>query len=350
MSSPQTSEPTRTVQDPTRVTPPPTRTGSTIAPAVLIPAVVLAREHDRNQLALANRRGALVRVRRGAYCTAQAIEVDGPSSAPREKRNRELARARALHAQLRSDHIFSHTTAALLLGCLVWTVPDTTHLYQGYRASGRSAKDVSRHRGDVPPDESTQVHGLPVTSLARTVVDCALALRPLEALVVTDSAFAMGVERQAVLPLLDARAGQRGIQRARLVIELADGGSQSAWETWVRYELLRAGLPRPTTQLPVQTDRGLFHTDLGYARWALGIEFDGQVKYRPDGVRPGHDPAQEYLGEKARADAIQRAGVTIERVLASDKQDVRAMLARFTAHMPPDVVKAARINPFLPPA
>ena len=320
------------------------------ASVVAIPTVFLAHEHDRNQLAQANRRGTFVRVRRGAYCEAHSIQVDGPASAPREKRNRELARARALHAQLRSDHVFSHTTAALLLGCLVWTVPDRTHLYQGYRASGRSAKDVARHRGDIASKDIRTVDDLPVTSLARTVVDCALALHPLEALVIADSALAFGLERDEPLKMLDARAGRRGIRRARLVIELADGGARSAWETWVRYELLRAGLPRPATQMPVQTDRGLFHTDLGYERWALGIEFDGLVKYRPDGVRPGHDPAREYAQEKVRTEALRRAGISVERVTAADRSDVREMLRRFTRHLPPDVVVKARINPLLPAA
>jgi hypothetical protein len=317
---------------------------------VLIPPVLLASEHDRNRLAHARRQGTLVRVRRGAYCEAEAVRADGPSSAPREKRNRELARARALHAQLRSDHVFSHTTAALLLGCLLWTVPDATHVYQSYRASGRSAKDIARHRGDVPPEQVTVVDGLPVTSLARTVVDCAMALHPLEALVIADSALALGVRRSDLSALLGARAGQRGARRAQVVLDLADGGAQSAWETWVRYEIVRAGLPRPSTQMPVSTDLGLFHTDLGYERWALGIEFDGLVKYRPDGVRPGHDPAREYMDEKARADAIRQAGVRIERVRSSDRRDVPAMIARLARHLPSDVVKGARINPFLPPS
>ncbi|MFD7311402.1 hypothetical protein [Promicromonospora sp. NPDC059942] len=319
-------------------------------PVVEIPSVLLASERDRNKLAHAQRRGTLVKVRRGAYCEADAVLVGGPSSAPREKRMRELARARALHSQLRSDHVFSHTTAALLLGCRVWTVPDTTHVYQRSRASGRSARDVIRHRGRVPPTDVTAVDDLPVTSLDRTVIDCALALHPLEALVIADSALALGADRQVLLSMIDARVGRRGIQQARLVVELADGGSGSAWETWVRYEILRAGLPRPSTQMPVRTDRGLFHTDLGYEQWALGIEFDGLVKYRPDGVRPGHDPAAEYMSEKNRAEAIRRAGITLERTSAADRADTRTMLARITAHLPPDVVRRSRINAHLPPA
>ncbi|MFD6143020.1 hypothetical protein [Promicromonospora sp. NPDC060271] len=315
---------------------------------VKIPAVALALEHNRNKLAAKARAGEVLRVRRGAYCTPEEIRVDGPSGAAREARNKALARARALHPQLRAKHVFSHATAALLLGCFVWKTPRETHVYQRYRASGHAAGDVRRYSWTLAPDDIDVAAGLPVTSLARTVVDCARTLHPLEALVIADSALALGADREELLAVLDAQTGRRGIQQARLVIELADDGAQSAWETWVRYELLRAGLPRPTTQMPVQTDAGLFHTDLGYEQWALGIEFDGQVKYRQDGVRPGHDPAQEYLAEKARADAIRRAGVTLENVSASDKQDVPAMLKRITARIPPDVLRDARVDPRLP--
>ncbi|GAB2504030.1 hypothetical protein GCM10027063_49110 [Promicromonospora xylanilytica] len=315
---------------------------------VEIPAVALAREHNRNKLAAAARSGEILRVRRGAYCAPDEIQVAGPSGAPREARKKALARARALHSQLRAKHVFSHTSAALLLGCLVWTTPRETHIYQCYRASGHAADDVRRYSWTLSPDDITEAAGLPVTSLARTVVDCARTLHPLEALVIADSALALGADRDEMLALLDAQTGRRGIQQARLVITLADAGPQSAWETWVRYELLRAGLPRPVTQMTVETDAGTFHTDLGWEQWALGIEFDGRVKYRQNGVRPGHDPAQEYLAEKARADAIRRAGVTLENVSASDKQDVQAMLDRITAHLPPDVLRRARIDPRLP--
>ncbi|MFE7509611.1 hypothetical protein [Promicromonospora sp. NPDC057488] len=316
---------------------------------VEIPKVALALEQNRNALATAARRGDVVRIRRGAYCAPGDLRADGAARGAREDRNRALARLRALHSQLRVEHVFSHASAALLHGCRVWRNPRETHVYQRYRASGHAAADVSRHSWTLAPDDVADAAGLPVTTLERTVVDCARTMHPLEGLVIADSALAQGVEREVLLGALD-EAGRRGVLRARLVIELADAGAQSAWETWVRYELLRAGLPRPTTQLPVETDRGLFHTDLGYEQWALGIEFDGQVKYRPNGVRPGHDPAQEYLHEKARAAAIRRAGVTIEHVTAADKRDVPALIARLTSHLPQALVRAARPDPALPPS
>ena len=217
---------------------------------VEIPAVALALEHNRNKLAAGARTGKVLRVRRGAYCAPDEIHVDGPSGAAREARKMALARARALHLQLRAKHVFSHPSAALLLGCLVWTTPRETHIYQHYRASGHAADDVRRYSWTLAPDDVIEAAGLPVTSLARTVVDCARTLHPLEALVIADSALALGADREELFAMLNAQTGRRGLQQARLVIELADAGPQSAWETWVRYELLRAGLPRPAMQTP----------------------------------------------------------------------------------------------------
>lgn len=316
---------------------------------IVVPPVLLAAERDPNQLSAARRRGVVVRVRRGAYCLPDDLRADGPGGDEAVRRRTALARARAVHGQLRAAHVFSHVTAALLLGCVVWAAPHRTHVYQAYRASSRAADDVVRHRAALAPDEITAVGDLPVTTMHRTVVDCALTMHPLEALVVADSALRLGARRQDLLTLLEVRAGHRGIRRATRVIRAADGGAESAWETWVRYEMLRAGLPAPLTQMTVRTDRGVFRTDLGYERWALGIEFDGASKYRLDGVRPGHDPAREYLREKARAEAIRRAGITLERVTAADRRDIPALLARLGSRLPPDVLRTARPDRYLPP-
>jgi predicted transcriptional regulator of viral defense system len=196
---------------------------------VVIPTVALTQEHDRNKLAAAARAGEVLRVRRGAYCAPDQIRVDGQSSAQREERQKALARVGALHSQLRADHVFGHTSAALLLGCRVWRTPAETHVYQRYRASGHAADDVRRHAWTIAPEDITAASGLPVTSLARTVVDCARTLHPLEALVIADSALALGIGRETLLAVLAARPGHRGKRRARLVIELADAGAQSAW-------------------------------------------------------------------------------------------------------------------------
>jgi hypothetical protein len=50
--------------------------------------------------------------------------------------------------------------------------------------------------------------------------------------------------------------GRRGIERARTTLNLVDAGAQSPKETGLRLVLVRAGLPRPQTQIPVNDDFG----------------------------------------------------------------------------------------------
>ena len=43
----------------------------------------------------------------------------------------------------------------------------------------------------------------------------------------------------------------RGLRQLATALELVDAGAQSPKETWLRLLLIRAGFPRPRTQIPV---------------------------------------------------------------------------------------------------
>ena len=45
--------------------------------------------------------------------------------------------------------------------------------------------------------------------------------------------------------------GARGLRRLRVALPLVDAGAQSPKESWLRLLLVDAGLPAPTTQIPV---------------------------------------------------------------------------------------------------
>ncbi|MBD5786626.1 hypothetical protein IF650_10580 [Cellulosimicrobium terreum] len=306
----------------------------------------LAREHPPGTPGQALRDGTWERVRRGAYRTRTAPSSSRPAS------ERELAvdRARALGRQLGTEHSLSHTTAALLHGFRLWRTPVVTHVVQSYNASSRSARDVARHRLPLEPGDLGRVGGLRVTAPARTVADCLRLLPALDGLVLADSALAAGVRRADVLAVLDrALPGARGARRARHVIRLADAGAESAWESWLRYVVLRTGLPRPTTQLQVVTSVGRVRADVGWERWRLLLEFDGLVKYRTsgDGIAPAADPGRVLVQEKRRQEALERERWRVLRFMASDSAAyVEAQVLR---RMPPDVVRSSRPDPLLPP-
>jgi hypothetical protein len=309
----------------------------------LEPDILVARDHDPVALRRGLASGELERLRRGAYRpTAGADEM---AFAP--GRRRALDRMHAVHRQLRADHVFSHDSAALLWGAPLWTVPTVTHVLQRSRASARSAGDVARHHG--LPERWVLIGDLPVTDLTRTVVDCATTMHPLGALVVADWALAKGLDRDTTLAMLDARGRNNGRARGRSVLVNADPGAQSTWETWLRYMALRLGLPRPETQVPVDTRIGRFFVDLGWREHNVFLEFDGKVKYRDGAFGAGYDADDARFDEKVREDAItERLGVRPLRFVAKHAGDPAMVNRRLLAAFPETVRRAARVNRLLP--
>mgnify|MGYP005813871781 CR=1 FL=1 len=292
------------------------RPGSTPARPPALPRVQLSRDHDRQAVANKRRRGEWERIGRGASVAA---------SDRLDQRARALARIEAVHERLVTPHWFSHESAALLWGLPVWRTPGVTHVHQRGRASARRDPSVRRHSARVDATHLTTVAGLPVTDLVQTMVDCARTLRPLPGMVVGDAALRAGADRTMALAMLDELRGERGTARARAVIELADDGAESAGETATRFIVLRAGLPRPQTQVMVETRLGAFWTDLGWEEWRAALEYDGRAKYRT---------GEDLIAEKRRSDAI---GEATWRMLRVTKEDIAA---------PPLLI--ARVMPLLP--
>jgi hypothetical protein len=184
-------------------------------------------------------------------------------------------------------------------------------------------------------DERTTILGIPVTTLSRTLVDCASSLSPMGGLVIADAALRAGVDRTEVDALIDRRRGRRGIARARAVIALADAGAESPGESVARYLVLRDGLPVPTTQIPIATRLGTFWADLGWEAWRIALEYDGRPKYT-DGDR------EVLVREKRRHDAMTEAGWRVLRVTKEDL-GVGTLSGRVMRHLPSEV--AAHIHP-----
>lgn len=283
--------------------------------------VVLARESDRDRVRREVLRGQLVRVRRGAYLE------------PSARSGREWARLhlRAVARQLR-EPVFSHESAALEWGWPLWRLPERSHVTQGTRRAGTASADVVRHFARLPSDDVTSRDGSVLTSKERTLLDVVRVSHPLAGLVVADAALADGVDRETVLARAVALGGARGTRVARCVLEHADPGAESPWESWLRYVALRAGLPRPTMQWPVRTRLGTFRADLAWPEHGVLAEFDGQVKYRDGAFGAGYDGSRALLSEKRRTDAIAEAtGLVAVRVTAQDApaQVAARLLARF---------------------
>jgi hypothetical protein len=177
----------------------------------------------------------------------------------------------------------------------------------------------------VDSDEVTHVARLPVTTPARTAFDFGRqlprgdAVARLDALMRT-APFAV----EDVLLLAKRYPGARGLRRLRAALPLVDDGAASPRETWLRLLLIDAGLPVPTTQIPVHENWRLVAVlDMGWEKYKVAVEYDG------DHHRTNR---RQYAKDQRRLRTLEAIGWIIIRVIAEDAphdvlRRVRAALA-----------------------
>lgn len=313
-----------------------------------LPTVHLSGDHPRPLVSARVRAGDWTQVRPGAYMDAAAL-VDAAASAgvaeptdPARRRMLALARIVALREQLSLPYSLSHQSAALLWGLPLLHVPAQTHVIQRSKPTRRGASDIVRHVHRLPADQRTVHRGHPTTTLERTIVDCCLSLSPLAGLVVADAGLHIGADRARCLEIVTALTGHRGSAAARALLDLADGGAESPGETATRFTLLRAGLPVPQTQVPVETRFGTYWADLGWPEWELLAEYDGRAKYGSATA-----PAGGVIAEKRRQAALEEAGWRVIRLLKEDLRDPDALVRRIARLAPAGAVASLRRRPLL---
>jgi hypothetical protein len=146
-------------------------------------------------------------------------------------------------------------------------------------------------------DEICAIGELAVTTPARTALDLArhlkrdVAVRHLDAL-----AAATGVTADDVASLVERYRGWRGIKRARIALDLMDGGAQSPKETWLRLLVIDAGYPRPRTQIRVHDGFAEAFLDMGWDEPKIALDYDGE-QHQVDRPRFVHDIGRNALVE-----------------------------------------------------
>lgn len=315
--------------------------------------LVLTSQYGYEALRPEIRRGALNRKRRGAYV--------GPWQEVPEYWDRRRAELRELCAAIVATSsctiAFSHATAADLLGLEAPPV-ERPEVVQRSRPCAGMAPDVVRHyRPDLTEADIVLVDGLPVTTIARTAVDCALACSPPHALAIVDAALRRlggvsrfereeSMERQELVRALlreqlEGRGPVRHARRAREILTFADGFAEKGGESWLRWLVLVQGLPVPELQLPIPTSRATFYPDQMWSAAArrspkpLIAEYDGAGKYR-------QNPSDAVIDQTDRESAIK--DVTDADFLRFTKRDHRDPngAARRLLRALPDVERVSR--------
>jgi hypothetical protein len=149
---------------------------------------------------------------------------------------------------------------------------------------GRSPSGLVVRNETLPDDEMTQVAGIPVTTRVRTAFDLGRYLPRGEAVARLDSLMRAQVfSIEDVLLLAKRYRGARGLKALRAALPLVDGGAASPRETWLRLLYIDAGLPAPTTQIPIVEGRWkvVRVADMGWEEFMVVSEYDGD-QHRTD--------------------------------------------------------------------
>ncbi|MCC2315735.1 type IV toxin-antitoxin system AbiEi family antitoxin domain-containing protein [Cellulomonas sp. zg-B12] len=263
--------------------------------------------------------GRLVRVRRGTYVGADDWrELDD--------RARHVVQVQAVLAVARRPPVFSHWSAAAVLGLPgVGRRDGGVHVVRGPAGGGRSHGDVVRHAvaGSV---DVTVVDGITVTSPARTVVDLARVGGVVTGVAAADAAVRHGLVTVEELHAEVERAGQgRGVRAARRTAALVDARSESPGESLSRVRMAEWGLGAPVLQHEVRDRHGLVgRVDFWWPVHGVVGEFDGRTKY-------GSDAADVLWEEKLREDRLRAAGLRVARWTWQDAWAGVPMIARLRA-------------------
>jgi very-short-patch-repair endonuclease len=132
-----------------------------------------------------------------------------------------------------------------------------------------------------------------ITTPVQTVMDCALSLPLLQAVVVCDSALRAGDVSVEELQRAAARLpGVRDARKVRRVVELCDPGSGSVLESVLRVRMLLVGITDFTSQLLVRDVPGQqVRVDFGFLAQGVVVEVDG-VRWHQ---HPARDQARDNV-------------------------------------------------------
>ena len=238
---------------------------------------------------------------------------------------------RAVARMLPDDAVFTHVTGALLRG---WWMPllddfpliactsgDTTH---------HDRRGVYVRRCDIPAGHRERIGDTALASPEWTIVELAEHLALLDLVAVIDSALHLGHTSIDAIRLTMKR-GRRGVRVLRRALDLADGRSESWWESMLRLVHVLSGITVDPQEVVVNAAGvEVARVDLRLRGTRRVAEYDGR------GHRDRTQHQDDLRREKALSrQGLQRYGYIATEIMHSADQIVRdAEDARGLTHMP----------------
>lgn len=261
------------------------------------------------------RRGLLVRVRRGTYCLREIW--DELSSA-----QRHILTIRAATRRLQGPYLVAGRSAAAIWG-LPYAALDRDEVTLLVPASGGGSSEPGVRRTFASADAASvaEVDGIPVTTLARTVVDHARALDFPRAVAVVDHARSRRNPAAVDLEVLAEEGRRANFARGRnalgRALDFSTSLSDSVGESETRAAIHLAGFETPHLQRVWQDAEGRMESDYYWESVDVAGEFDGKLKYTRDDYTRG-DPSNVVWREKRREDRLRRMVSGVVRLVTEE--------------------------------
>jgi hypothetical protein len=244
-----------------------------------------------------------------------------------------LLKVAAALAVTASRSVGSHHSAAQAhgLGLLRSGAAELVHVTRSPadRGSSTGRPGIRVHKAALLTGDVTTCKGVPVTSVARTVVDLARTVPFAEGVAVADSALQDKQATRGELAAVVARCERwPGIQRARQVVAFADPLAESVLESISRVAFHEHGLPPPELQVWVGDEAEIAgRVDFLWREKRTIAEADGAIKYTGPARALGQLNRDARLRE-AGFEVVHFTWAEITRVPAQVVMAIRAAFRR----------------------
>jgi hypothetical protein len=201
-----------------------------------------------------------------------------------------------------SPSVASHLSAGWLWG-LLQSRPGTVHVTS--RMGRRAERSFVTHRADLAPADLIRRDGIPVTSLARTILDLAVDSRPRTvSRYIRQANDDKNFDLRAIEDLLARTKGHRGRAKVLAALEIYDDReivTRSDTEKRFFEVVTAAGLPAPAMNYFVEG----YELDAYWPEHRFGVELD---------VYGTHGSRLSFEEDRERDDELLLAGIETTRV------------------------------------
>lgn len=258
--------------------------------------------------------GRLHRIFRGVYAVGHSNLTD-------------RARRSAALMTLPAGTVFSHRTAAAMHGLLVVSATAPLEVLVAARSVRTRPGLKVRATRNLDKLDRTVAHGLPVTSVARTLVDLAGALdEPVMRRAFHEAEVARSLDVAAITEVLERLGNRPGTALLRSLIESPPETSERFVEAYLGL-CNRHGVPRPAVDVRIDTGLPVLgQADLVYEPQRVIVELDGarthmtRRRYEEDRRRDSYLSARGWLTLRYTWRRITQDGDAVAR-------EVRATLS-----------------------